>query len=211
MKHIYIMLSSTKTKFAKAIRIFGKQKYNHASLIVSDDYSEIYAYARPQHNAVLLAGLVEENLERYTLGKEGKVPVAVYKIEVSDSEYGWIMTNIKEMLYNPEYIYNLFSVLSHPIFKGFSVEKSFTCIEFIVYLLRRRGMLTEKKCCHYTPDDLIDELKEFLVYEGDVRGLIPDRKGKRDYFAPFSWSLFKQSVRSFCVLTKRTFCNRVTR
>ncbi len=206
-KSIYILLSQTQTKFAKAIRKIGKQEYNHASISLDDSFLRVYSFARPQHNAVLLGGLVKESLIRYTLQSTESVPVEVFKISVSEEEYNNIENAINKMANNPEYMYNLFSVLSYPLTKGFCVNNTFTCVEFIAYILQGLGYLNNKRRCQYTPDDLASELSEYCIYKGDVRGCLPNTNDGMDYFAPFTMHLFYLSIKAFFKLVKRTsFC-----
>lgn len=203
-KYIYVLLSQTQTRFAKVIRLLGKQKYNHAAISLDAEFLEVYAYARPQHNAVLLAHLVHESLDRYTLRRADDVPVVVFKIPVSEAEYEWVSDTVDEMLDNKEYLYNLFSVLSYPVIKGFSVRNTFTCIEFVSYILQHMGLLTSKRCWRYKPDDLLDELNAQIVYKGDVRGCMSLNPGDGMYFSPFSRKLFVDSIKTLCILIKRT-------
>ncbi len=204
---IYILLSQTQTKFAKAIRKIGKQEYNHAAISLDESFSHVYSFARPQHNAVLLGGLVEESLIRYTLMSDDSVPVAVFKIPVSDENYLKIKEKIKIMKNNPNYMYNLFSVLSYPLTKGFSVNDTFTCVEFVVYIMQGLGFLTDKQSCRYKPDELADELDKYCIYKGDIRGCLPNTDDGTSYFAPFTLKLFCRSVKAFLKLVKRTsFC-----
>ena len=46
MKHIYIIQTSTPSKFGKMIRIITNAKYNHISVSLNKDLDPIYAFAR---------------------------------------------------------------------------------------------------------------------------------------------------------------------
>ncbi len=206
-RYIYIMLSKTQTKFAKCIRKIGRQEYNHAAVSLDDDLSAVYAFSRPQHNAVLLGRLVRESIERYTLGRDGEVPVVVFRVPVTESEYYSISCIIENMLDNPDYMYNLFSVLTYPVTKGFATYKAFTCIEFVAYVMSKIGYLQEKPYWRYKPDDLLTELDEKIVYRGDIRKRMSAEYTGPDYFAPFTWAFMIKSVTTMCRLIART-CNR---
>ncbi len=203
-KYIYVVLSQTQTKFAKIIRLFGKVQYNHAAISLDGELNSIYAYARPQHNAVLLARLVKESLERYTLRGKAAVPVVVIRVPVTEEQYKWVEDTLGLMYNNPEYMYNLFSVLTYPITKGFAVENTFTCIEFVSYILQKLGYLTEKECYQYKPDDLLSPLEALIFYRGDIRGCMKNNPGDGSYFAPFTIALFVKSIKEFSRLLVRT-------
>ncbi|MBQ9949544.1 MAG: hypothetical protein IJO93_02355 [Clostridia bacterium] len=207
-KYIYVMLSQTQTKFARCIRKVGKQKYNHAAIALDDSLSEIYAFARPQHNAIFLGRLVCESVERYTLRRGFPVPVVLLRIPVSEEEHAWIRTTIDTMLENPEYMYNLFSILTYPLFRGFATYKAFTCMEFVTYLLQHSGYLRDKLRFRYTPDELLCDFTPEVVYSGDIRGCLPDIRESDRYFAPVDMKIFLESIKSIFRITGRSLCRR---
>ena len=86
-KFIYIVISRTPTKFGGLVRKCAKQQYNHASIALDEDLSHIYAFARSKHNSPLISGLVRESLDRFTLRKNARVPVIVFKIPVTQEQY----------------------------------------------------------------------------------------------------------------------------
>lgn len=203
-KYIYVMLSSTGTNFAKIIRLFGRQTYNHAAVSLDDGMERIYAFARPRHSSVFLGHLVRESLERYTLRRAEPVPVVILKIPVSEEGYTWVRQRIVQMLDNPEYMYNLFSVLTWPLFRGFAVDRAYTCIEFVARLLQHCGYLQEEASCHYRPDDLAAELSQYIVYVGDVRGCMSGDYIDEEYFSHITAPLLYENVKSLLALIVRT-------
>ena len=58
---IYVVVSHTATRFGKILRIFGKIEYNHSAIALDENFNELYAFARPQYRAMILARLVKEN------------------------------------------------------------------------------------------------------------------------------------------------------
>ncbi len=206
-KNIYIILSKTQTRFGRLIRLFGKQKYNHVSICLDDKFQEIYAFARPQYNAALLATLVKEDVDRYTMNRDVQVPIAVMEFPLTKEKYEDINGKITEILEDKHYYYNLFSVLSFPLIKGFHVYKTFTCVEFVAYLLEDMGYFN-RPCYQYTPDDFFELFSDRLIYSGDIRGCIGKETGSDAYFAPMSRMVFLSSIKVFFILIKRTMFNR---
>lgn len=204
-KAIYIMISRTGTKFAKSIRKFGKQQFNHSSISLDADLRRTYGFARPQHNAVLMGRLVRESLERYTLNSDEPVEIAVFKIPVTEEEYDWVKKELALRLNNGEYMYNLLSVLTYPVIKGYSIENMYTCIEFVAYILKKLGYLLDKPACKYTPDDLLTYFEDKLVYRGDIRGLMTYNPKKKNYFAPMTMKVAIGNTKSLIRLIARTF------
>lgn len=202
-KYIYIMLSKTCTKFARCIRKFGDVEYNHASISLDADMRNVYGFARPQHNAVLLGRLVKESLDRYTLHGEDSVPVVLLAIPVTKEQHDWVRKTIEKVYSDPEYMYNLFCVLSYPITKGFACYKSYTCVEFVVTVLMHLGYTFHKPAYQYKPDELLRMFADCVVYKGDVRDVLSDC-GDASYFAPMSRAVFFRSTKAVFRLSWRS-------
>lgn len=190
------MISQTITRFGTAIRKVGGIQYNHASICLDLSGKQFYAFGRPQHNAVLLGRLVSESVVRYTLRTNKFIPVIILRVPVSAESYSWIKSTIHLMKDNRDYMYNLFSVLSYPVTKGFKTYKAFSCIEFIAYLLEKSGYELKKPCYQYKPDDLL--LLNFkIIYQGDIRGFLTEKEKDTTYFAPVTKELVGASIKAF--------------
>ena len=168
-KYVYIVISRTQTKFAKCIRCFGKIKYNHSAIGLDADLKELYAFSRPRYRAIFLGRLDRETLNRYTMDKDQAVPVVVFKLPVSSKMYYNIRKYIEEVSYDSEYMYNLFSVLTYPITHGFATYKTFNCTEFVAHLLKTMNYPLDHPAYRYKPDDFLEILKEYIIFDGDLR------------------------------------------
>ncbi len=213
MKYIYVMISRTPTKFGSVIRKLGKIKYNHASVALDAELNEMYAFARLQHNTLLLAWLMPETIERFTLRKYKSIDVTIFGIPVTEEQYDKVRNTIDTIKNDPQYMYNYFSVISYPLFHGVETYKSYSCIEFVMHLLSDDlNISTTKPLCRYTPDDLLTLLSGYVHYQGDLieyckanrkatqsdeNSLIVKReenkKGSSDYFAPLTFALIAKS------------------
>ena len=191
---IYIMISKTHTKFARALRTVGRIKYNHASVSLDAELNELYSFARPQHNALLLAGLVKESVFRYSLGKASRVNVEIFKIPVTKEQHEKIKQIIELVQGDKEYIYNLIAVISYPLLKGFHMHKAFSCIEFVMYILHKIGFKLEKPLYKYKPDDLTSILNDYQYFEGNLLEYITDYQDDLSYYAPFTYEIAKRST-----------------
>ena len=181
-KYIYVIISSTYTNFARTIRTVGRVKYNHASISLDEGLHDIYGFGRQKHAALFTGKLVKENISRFTLDKVQNVDVSIFRIPVTEKQYDDISEFIKCVYEDREYMYNLFSVLTYPLTKGFSVYKAFTCIEFIMYLLTRIGMEFDKPLYAYKPDDLLELLGDDLFYQGNLLEYVNEKKAVTNYF-----------------------------
>lgn len=170
-KYIYILVSQTPTRFGKLIRKAAKIEYNHASIAFDEKLYELYSFGRYQNKVPILAGLVKEYPERFSLRKEKYVKVKIFKVPIEHKSYLLAQNKIYNMLDNHhEYLYNLFSVLTYPLLKGFTTHKAYTCCEFVILLLEEMGLnrYINKKSCKITPRDFEFMFEDYLHYEGNL-------------------------------------------
>ena len=211
-KQIYIMISQTHTKIARLIRRFGKTKYNHAAVALDAGLERLYAFARPHHKGIFLARLVQETVFRYTLGKTDFVGVMIFRLEVTKEQYRWVSETIDKIQNDGEFVYNLLSVLTYPVFKGFGTYKAFSCIEFIMYILGGVGYKADKPLYRYRPDDLRGLLADSLCFEGNLLDYKtgPAAAGDNSYYSPMSLRLIKDSSVAFKRICARSLFRRTT-
>ncbi|MBR1864684.1 MAG: hypothetical protein IJ806_11425 [Ruminococcus sp.] len=211
MKNIYIVISQTSTKFGRAIRNVWNMKYNHTAIVLDDDFSQWYSFARRHHSAVLTGGLVKENIQRYTLNQDRSIASAVFCIKLSDKKYEELERSIRKIACDGEYMYNLLSVLTYPVTKGLKTYKAFTCAEFVVYLLSNAGFgkMFDEKFSKYTPDDIALFLNDYLIFEGDLREFVAGKnkneKVTAEYFQRFSRHDLKESIVALYRMFSRLF------
>ena len=161
---IYIVLSRTQTGVARVLRTFGGLEYNHVAISLDRDFTELYSFARSEQYGFLTGRLVHETTDRYLVNGENGVPILVYRLPVTEEELNWIRATIREIMADPQFVYNFFSVVTYPILGGFSTYKAFSCIEFVAYVLRELGYGIERPLFAYRPDDLRPLLEEYLCY-----------------------------------------------
>ena len=154
MKYVYILLSATPSKFGKLIRCALNERYNHMSIALDNEFKELYSFARKKNHLPLEAGFVIEDYYRFSLCKEVPINCRVYKIPLKEEQYEKLLISIDKVRNDSSYVYNLFSALSFPIFKGFYVKKAFTCVGFVAFLLNNAGFKLRKKPWKYSPNSL---------------------------------------------------------
>ena len=199
-KSIYVMISRTRTEFGRMLQRCGKLKYNHAAIVLDEDFDHIYAIARPKHRALFLGKVVRESLDRYVMKENYEIPIVAFKFELSGEEYDELCASIKKQIENPTYLYNTYSVLTMPIFKGFSVSRCFSCIEYVSYILKNLGYL-DKKPCKYRPDDYLELFSDRIVYKGDIRGKVSYIPERPTYYDRLT---FREVLRTVKVIAKIT-------
>lgn len=208
-KYVYVILTQTSTYFASTIRRIMRRKYNHASISFCSDLSEVYAFGRYRHKAPILAGLIHEYPDRMSLRKKDNVPCLIYKIPVTQVNYQKGLDKISEITNDSDgYLYNLFSVLTYPLTKGFRTYKAFSCSEFVAYMLNHMEVEgIEKQTYRYTPWGLSEILEKYKCYEGDLLPLIEkSRRDEIDYFSNVNYlTVTGRSVKTIAELMCRRY------
>lgn len=203
--YIYVVLSRTPSKFAWAIRTFGRINYNHASIAFDSDLKELWSFARKMNNLPIDAGVVREFPERFTLNKVNNIPIRIYRVPVNPRQYNLIRNRVMELHNDMGYHYNIFSALLYPIAGGFKTDRAYTCSEFVSALLDEyTDVAITRPCEAILPEELHEILETFLVYDGnllDYREFEPVESSFFDYVSP--WKVVAVTVTIFAVMAYR--------
>lgn len=203
-QYIYIVLSRTETGFARTLRRFGNLNYNHAAIALDAELQELYAFARPEQYGYLTATLIRETTDRYLINAPQGIPILVYRIPVTDTQKLRIRETIWEIMEDPQYRYNLFSVLTYPIFRGFHTYKAFSCVEFVAYLLQKLGYDLRMPTYRCRPDDLRSVLAEYIWFDGNLLDYIAEPTRGNNYFCPVTMELIGDTLRNIAILLRRS-------
>lgn len=203
--YIYIVISRTQTKFARLLRCIGRMKYNHSAISLDKELSEMHAFSRPQHRSLFLGRLVRETLDRYTLNKNREIPVVVFQLPVSLDQYAQIRNLFQQIMLDSEYMYNLFSVLTYPITQGFATYKSFNCTEFAAHILKILDYPLPQPAYRYKPDDLVNILQPYLIYDGDLRDYMICQDTDEQYFESYNPKMIYRNFCAICKIIGRTY------
>lgn len=198
------MISETTTRFGYLLRRVGKVRFNHASVALDEELNECWSFARRQYHAPLIFGLVKETMDRFTLHRFSDVQVLIFRIPVTEEQYQEVRQMIAAIRQDDEYIYNLFSVLTFPLFKGFAIYKAYSCIEFTMNVIRQLKFTLDMPACRYTPDDLIEFLSEYRYFEGNLLDYKKPSERDEAYFQPICFSQILQSGWNLLRLMKRS-------
>lgn len=180
-RNVYVVLTSTKSKFGKVIRTFTGEQYNHLSISLNNDLSDLCTFGRRKYTTPLNAGFIYEKLEYFTLNKYNNINVKVYKIPVTDDQYKKLKNNIASIANDDEYMYNLFSALTYPFIGGFYTYKAYTCVEFVASVLDEVGIVELDRTCSITPNEYGNMLEKYEYYSGNLVNIL-NKSGNADEF-----------------------------
>jgi hypothetical protein len=161
--YIYVVFVVTNTNMGKLIRFFTRNQYSHVTVAFDKDLRNMYSFARYHINSPISGGFVIEQPERYLNGnndvtvKVCELPVTAEEYERINAEVTFFKQNKEEMIYNT--LNAVLSLLSRRII----VKNTYTCLEFVTYLLRYPNMLAIK--------ELERRLEKNVVYHGSLKGI----------------------------------------
>lgn len=197
-KSVYVVLTSTASKFGKIVRVITHNEYNHLALATTDDLSDICAFARRKYKTPLNAGFVHEKLEYYTLNDRNSIRTKVYKIPVTKKQYNKLVSVLNEIENDPEYMYNLFSAITYPFIGGFRTYKAYTCVEFVATVLDETGIVKVDKAHKITPEEYGNIIDKYEYYVGNLENIMKKSESiDYDFFT-------KDSLRKYVWVNTKT-------
>jgi len=170
-KYVYVIISRTPTSMGKIIRKFLKGKYNHASISLDENLSQMYSFCRLAVTNPLVGGIIRESVFTLTIGLKDEVPIIVYRIPVTTEQYEIISKFIYD-IYNDEevYYYNFIQALGLVSKKKHTIYKTYICSEFVMETLKQGGLkLTPLESYKITPTDISFIMGEFIYYSGNLK------------------------------------------
>lgn len=166
-KHIYVVFSSTPYKIGKMIRAVTRERYNHASIALDENLTQMYSFARRYQATPLYGGFVKETPARYCR-KGTRASVKIYKLTVSQADYNALVQRLESMCKTKErYLYNHFSALTTFFHKSIPLRDAYTCVEFCVEVLHDLG-IDVKPGKYYAIKDLMKILEPYAFYAGII-------------------------------------------
>ncbi len=170
-KYVYVIISRTPTSIGKMIRKFLKGKYNHASISLDENLSQMYSFCRLSVTNPLVGGIIRESVFTLTMGLKEEVPIIVYRIPVTTEQYELISDFIYGIYNDKEgYYYNFIQALGLISKKKHAIYKTYICSEFVMETLRLGGIkLTSLESYRITPTEISGIMGEFIYYSGNLR------------------------------------------
>ena len=173
--YVYVVFFVTNTMMGKMIQFATRNSYSHVALAFEEDLQTMYSFARYHINSPISGGFVIEHPQRYLNGNRD-VEIKLCKVPVSEVDYRRIRKTIDFFCQNKDLmLYNTVNAILSLVNKKIKVENTYTCIEFVTYLLNIRNILAIR--------DLEIMLEPYQVYHGGLREIARlDDPLEDDYF-----------------------------
>ena len=178
--YLYVVFSSTPNKMGAMIRRITGTPYNHVSIALDENLSQMYSFARRFYHTPFYGGFVKESVSRYHInGKTADIRVC--RISITSDQSSTLDALLKEMLSRQDtYLYNHLSALTVPFRRRINIRDAYICVDFVVQILQSIGIeLSTGR--YYSVGELEQLLRPYIVYTGPApEALIFDTT----YFAP---------------------------
>ena len=165
--YVYIVFSSTPYRMGKFIRKFTGEFYNHASIALDEDLTQMYGFARRYYRTPFYGGFVRESLSRYYVGGKA-TDIRICRLAVNDAQYRKLKHLLEQMYADrQEYLYNHLSAAAAVFHRPVKAKDAYTCIEFCVHILHDLGIdLDPDK--YYTVGQVEQLLRPYAIYTGPM-------------------------------------------
>ena len=169
-KKIYIVLTSTRTILARAIRLCAKETYNHVSISLDKELNEMYCFGRRSPRNPFIAGFIKEDWDKGFYAVYKNIPCLVYECEVDDEVYNNIK-GIIEYFYSNKFSYkfNIIGLVGNGIGLDIQRKNRYYCAEFLSYLFEESGFYSFNEAhTRRRPMDYKEFLNSKLIYNGYI-------------------------------------------
>lgn len=203
MKHIYIVLIKAHTGLGRFARMVTGYDYTHIAVSLQKELMDFVTYSRKRHFMPLYAGFMHEYRDYYAFGKNKNVKVKVFRLPVEDHCHERILEFISQCENDEEQMFNLFSMMTMPLFHGFRIYKAHNCMSFTAKVLKLSGAVEmDRPYYKYSIKDMDGLLHEYTVFQGNLKRMESPEYGK--YMEkPLLSEVFKTGADTIFSLTKR--------
>lgn len=161
------MLTATNSILAGAIGTITRKKYNHISISLDKELTEVYSFGRLNPNNPIMGGFSQEDV---TSDFFLKAECQVYELKVLNAEFKKIESVIETYKeYRNYYHYNFLGLITAWGNIPWDREFAYFCSEFVSTVLIEADLLDKYlEPSTTSPYDIIDRLDVDLIYEGDM-------------------------------------------
>ncbi len=166
-KVVYILLTNTRSLLSRSIRLFTNEPYNHVSLVLNDDFTEIYSFGRLKKRNPVIGGFVNE-FETKVYDHFEKTKCLILKLDVTELQYKQLEDEVGRFKYSKaNFKYNIVGfagfVVNYPIKR----KNAYFCSQFVGEILQNAGIISfDKPIELLKPYDFARTNKTKKVYEG---------------------------------------------
>lgn len=165
---IYLLLTDTGTVLNTAIKKYTRKPYNHASLALDNQLTQVYSFARKNVYNPFFGGFVREDVTAHVLNEAF---CELYSLEVTPLQYKQLQFMMSQFEKDKDqYKYNFLGLLAIVLHRDFNRDNAYFCSQFVAHALKEADIQLHDKAPHLTTPDDFRQLEQVeLIYEGTVQ------------------------------------------
>lgn len=165
---VYILVSDTGSMLTKAIKMYTKDPYNHVSISLNKELTEMYSFGRKNVYNPFFGGFVNENVNSHLLID---AECEVYELEVTPEQHANIRNKLASFEKEREfYRYNFLGLIAVVLNIDFVRKYHYFCSQFVCSILAESTIKVTDKPFHYaTPNDFRNYKNQVLLYKGNMK------------------------------------------
>jgi len=169
-EYIYIILIKAMTGIGKFARKLTKYDYTHIAISLDDSLTDFISFSRRNHYAALDSGIMHEYRSCFAFGNIEEFGAKVFKLPVSKEKKENIIKFIYDLENDTDYLFNLFSMLTMPVFHGFRIYKTHNCMSFVGLIIKKTESVEMKRMYFkYSIAELDNLMIDYLFFEGNLK------------------------------------------
>ena len=160
---IYILLTQFPGWNSRAIRLWTRFPYTHASVGLEEDLNTFYSF--------VYKGFIVESIARYNKPGRKPLPCALYVLEVSNDTYMAARQIIHTFQNNQAQLhYSRLGVVAGLVLRiPFRRRNHYFCSQFVAHVLKHcQALHLEKDSTLYLPKDFSRNKNLKMVFRGDL-------------------------------------------
>jgi hypothetical protein len=170
MANVYILFTKTGSFFSQTIGLYTKAPFNHVSIALDRELTELYSFGRKRPYNPLRAGFVKETVHGGIYGRFPNTMCELYSLKVTDRQKEKITRVINHFKKNQHlYGYNLLGIATVPFGKPLERGNKFFCSQFVATVLKMAGIeLWDKPTGLITPEECRKTKQLRKIYSGPL-------------------------------------------
>ncbi|WP_066186006.1 MULTISPECIES: hypothetical protein [Gracilibacillus] len=170
-KHIYLLFTNTGTLFTKAINLYTKADYNHASIALDLSLKEMYSFGRKNPRNPFFGGFVKEKAQEEIFQK---ADCSIYACAINPNQEKRLKEALSFFMNRKEiYHYNLLGLFGVLLNLPIQRKNAYFCSQFVAYILAEAAIVSfDKPLELVTPQDLQEIPTLTCIYKGKLEGVI---------------------------------------
>ena len=191
-RYLYVVFLSTPYRTGSFIRTVTGFPYNHMGISLSPKFRYFYSFSRHYKAAPFYGGFTKESVLRYR--HNGKTAaLRICAVPVREEQYQEAKKRLEFLEEHSEaFVYNMISAMCFPFRVNVRVDRSYTCAEFVLSMLRKYSDISVLKDGSFCSiKDAFAILEPYKIFEGSAEKYIrnagwhgdtfPEEKGKWFY------------------------------